>query len=193
VTIIPLAPASRPGSSDLPEGSSFLATHAAQKGAPPLSRLRPTSRASSPLLFGLAPRGVCRASVIAGGAVGSYPTFSPLPANHADIPKVFLRAITGLRSTGGIFSVALSVTQPLPATSPGVTRRAAQRCPDFPPALPYWPSGKLRPSRRSSSSPAISNYSRNFTPPDRESSQLPALPSSFLLPWTQFLLRPPNL
>src|SRR5215469_2632446 len=39
-----------------------------------------TSRASSPLLFGLAPHGVCLASVIAAGAVGSYPTFSPLPA-----------------------------------------------------------------------------------------------------------------
>src|SRR6516162_5355915 len=48
-------------------GSAFLQTHSA-------------SRASSPLLFGLAPRGVCLASTIAGGAVGSYPTFSPLPA-----------------------------------------------------------------------------------------------------------------
>jgi hypothetical protein len=37
------------------------------------------SWASSPLLFGLAPRGVCLASAIAVGAVGSYPTFSPLP------------------------------------------------------------------------------------------------------------------
>jgi hypothetical protein len=32
-------------------------------------------------------------------------------ANHADIPKVFLRAITGLRTTGGMFSVALSVSR----------------------------------------------------------------------------------
>ena len=30
-------------------------------------------------LFGLAPDGACRASAIALGAVGSYPTFSPLP------------------------------------------------------------------------------------------------------------------
>ena len=37
------------------------------------------SRASSPLLFGLAPRGVFRALAIANEAVGSYPTFSPLP------------------------------------------------------------------------------------------------------------------
>jgi len=38
-----------------------------------------TSRAGSPLLFGLAPRGVFRASGVATRAVGSYPTFSPLP------------------------------------------------------------------------------------------------------------------
>ena len=56
------------------------------------------SRASSALLFGLAPRGVCRAPDVATGAVGSYPTFSPLPALQPfeDVPKVFLRAITGL-------------------------------------------------------------------------------------------------
>jgi hypothetical protein len=44
------------------------------------------SRASSPLLFGLAPRGVFRALAIAGEAVGSYPTFSPLP-NEASIAR----------------------------------------------------------------------------------------------------------
>jgi hypothetical protein len=42
-----------------------------------------------------------------------------------DVPKVFLRAITGIRSTGGIFSVALSVMWPSRASSPGVTRRVA--------------------------------------------------------------------
>jgi hypothetical protein len=36
-------------------------------------------RASPPLLFGLAPRGVFRAPDVATRAVGSYPTFSPLP------------------------------------------------------------------------------------------------------------------
>src|SRR6266850_6019708 len=44
------------------------------------------SRAGSPLLFGLAPRGVFRAPGVATGAVGSYPTFSPLP-NVASISK----------------------------------------------------------------------------------------------------------
>src|SRR5271170_4425906 len=38
-----------------------------------------TGRASPPLLFGLAPRGVFRAPGITTGTVGSYPTFSPLP------------------------------------------------------------------------------------------------------------------
>jgi hypothetical protein len=38
-----------------------------------------TGRASPPLLFGLAPRGVFRAPDVAIRAVGSYPTFSPLP------------------------------------------------------------------------------------------------------------------
>ncbi len=66
-----------------------------------------------------------------------------------DIPKVFLRAITGIRPAGGIFSVALSVTRSLRTASPGVTRRVAQSCsygsaetvhalqwcPDFPPVL----------------------------------------------------------
>jgi len=89
--------------------------------------LRSASRAGSPLLFGLAPRGVCLAAAITGGAVGSYPTFSPLPAcvPFVDIPEVFLQAITGFRSAGGPFSVALSVTRFSRAASPGVTRRVA--------------------------------------------------------------------
>lgn len=52
-------------------------------------------------LFGLAPGGVYRAISIAADAVGSYPTFSPLPQKR-----------------GGIFSVALSLGSP----PPGVTR-----------------------------------------------------------------------
>ena len=39
-----------------------------------------TGRASPPLLFGLAPRGVCRAIPITRNAVSFYLTFSPLPA-----------------------------------------------------------------------------------------------------------------
>jgi len=49
-------------------------------------------RAAPGSLFGLAPNGVYRAPVITLGAVGSYPTFSPLPGKP-----------------GGLFSVALAV------------------------------------------------------------------------------------
>jgi hypothetical protein len=109
---------------------------------------RSVSRAGSPLLFGLAPRGVFRASCVAARAVGSYPTFSPLPAELAleDVSQVSLFDVTELRSAGGLFSVALSVaslhripTEPERCTPsvqlclttepacepPGVTRRAA--------------------------------------------------------------------
>ncbi len=58
------------------------------------------SRVSSPLLFGLAPRGVYLAPDVATGAVRSYRTFSPLPRCYR----------------GGMFSVALSVSQPLRLT-----------------------------------------------------------------------------
>ena len=44
-----------------------------------LASLTLAGRASPPLLFGLAPRGVFRAPDVATRAVGSYPTFSPLP------------------------------------------------------------------------------------------------------------------
>jgi hypothetical protein len=43
-----------------------------------------TGWASPPLLFGLAPRGVFRAPDVATRAVGSYPTFSPLPNEPSD-------------------------------------------------------------------------------------------------------------
>ncbi len=46
-------------------------------------------------LFGLARGGVCHAAPVTSGAVGSYPTFSPLPAPCK-------------HDAGGIFSVALS-------------------------------------------------------------------------------------
>ena len=52
-----------------------------------------------PCLFGLAPCGVYRATDIAAGAVGSYPTLSPLPCSSCDLH-------------GGLLSVALAVPQP---------------------------------------------------------------------------------
>ena len=70
----------------------------------PLQDRRSMSRASSPLLFGLAPRGVFRALAIASEAVGSYPTFSPLPTcEHCETSRRFcLRDATVLRSAGGL-------------------------------------------------------------------------------------------
>jgi hypothetical protein len=59
-----------------------------------------------PLLLGLAPGGVFPAAAVAGGAVRSYRTVSPLPpAGHSG-------------RTGGVLSVALSLGSP----PPGVTR-----------------------------------------------------------------------
>ncbi len=53
-----------------------------------------------PFLFGLAPDGVCHAVPVAGSAVRSYRTFSPLPSKD-----------------GGLFSVALSLGSPPPAVN----------------------------------------------------------------------------
>jgi hypothetical protein len=59
-----------------------------------------------PPLFDFAPGGVCRATCVTTGAVRTYCTGSTLPR----------------QSSGGVFSVALSLNQPLPAGPPGVTR-----------------------------------------------------------------------
>ncbi len=74
---------------------------------------RVTGRAGPPLLFGLAPRGVYRAADIAARAVGSYPTVSPLPSAtiEKDPPEVWPPTDHRFACAGGLFSVALSVTQ----------------------------------------------------------------------------------
>ena len=59
VAVIHLDRTLLPGSSDLPESK--------------------TERTAPPLLFGLAPRGVCPAGRITPSAVRSYRTISPLP------------------------------------------------------------------------------------------------------------------
>src|SRR6266404_1435188 len=64
-------------------GLSSATACAIAEGARPLARTLSSSRAGSPLLFGLAPRGVFHAPDIATGTVGSYPTFSPLPNDSA--------------------------------------------------------------------------------------------------------------
>jgi len=142
--IIPLGPGLLRDSSSLPEGSSKHSFECSHPGW-----------ASPPLLFDLAPRGVFRAPDVATRAVGSYPTFSPLPnvPTVRGAPQVLPAACRrGSSVTGGLFSVALSVAAlqtclRMPQTQPpGVTRRvalhperqpmAASRLwsPDFPPA-----------------------------------------------------------
>jgi len=72
-----------------------------RRGNPP-GRTRRKRGRSVPSLFGLAPGEACRAAPVAGRAVRSYRTLSPLPG---PIP-------------GGLLSVALSRGSP----PPGVTR-----------------------------------------------------------------------
>ena len=68
---------------------------------------RPARAEGLPSLLGLAPGGVCHAAAVAGGAVRSYRTISPLPPSA--------RRRDGV---GGLLSVALSLGSP----PPGVTR-----------------------------------------------------------------------
>jgi len=76
-----------------------------------------SARAAHPL-FGLAHDEACRAIRVAADAVGSYPTFSPLPTPFG---------------AGGSLSVALSVIVPSPTRCPAVSRRRVLSSPDFPP------------------------------------------------------------
>ncbi len=91
--------------------------HASRNLPGRLGRKQPRELPLAPPLFGLAPGGVCRAASVAGRAVGSYPTLSPLP-----------------RKRGGLLSVALSLGLPPPAVSrhrvsmePGLSSPAAFR------------------------------------------------------------------
>ena len=59
-----------------------------------------TERTAPAPLFGLAPHGVCRASAVAGGAVRSYRTVSPLPdpkAGRSALCCTFRRVTTPRR------------------------------------------------------------------------------------------------
>jgi hypothetical protein len=114
-----------------------------------------TGRTSPPLLFGLAPRGVYRAPDVTIGAVGSYPTVSPLPNASHDwgAAQGSASGCSQVGSAGGLLSVALSVAEPSRARLPGVTRRAVLRSPDFPP-IPQ------KRDQRPSGSPAISSITR---------------------------------
>src|SRR5438046_7275091 len=84
----------------------------------------PTTRAGSRCLLGLAPTGGYRSAPVARRAVGSYPTFSPLPLDKG-------------RSVSVARSVALR--------RPGVTWQSALWSSDFPQRAT--PTGAPRPSR----------------------------------------------
>src|SRR5215467_4224019 len=83
------------------------------------TRTRVGAFAPLPSLFGLTPGGVCRAAAVAGSAVRSYRTVSPLPRLYAT-------------RRGGLFSVALSLGFPPPdvirhrlSMEPGLSSPAA--------------------------------------------------------------------
>ena len=83
----------------IPLGRASLRASSNQPGRPgPETGPSPLARAASSL-FGFAPGGACRAVPVAGSAVRSYRTFSPLPVAEA---------------AGGSISVALSLGSPPP-------------------------------------------------------------------------------
>ena len=91
------------------------------------SALRTLSPESAASLFGLAPGGVCHASLVTKAAVRSYRTVSPLPSPTAACAACSVSVRR--ESLGGLFSVALSVG----SRPPGVTWHLIRRSPDFPP------------------------------------------------------------
>ena len=94
---------------------------------------RPEARASTSFLFGLAPGGVCRAASVAGNAVRSYRTVSPLPRLNAT-------------RRGGLFSVALSLGGSIPP--PDVIRHRLSMEPGLssPATFRFWRGAAVRPT-----------------------------------------------
>lgn len=101
-----------------------------------------------PSLFGFAPGGVYHAGSVAGAAVRSYRTFSPLPVYAAFAATTWQAwaclAEAQRAEAGGSFSVALSLGLPPPdvirhrmSREPGLSSPAAFR------PLPERPSGRL--------------------------------------------------
>ena len=93
-------------------------------------------------LFGLSAHKVYPAPSVASRAVGSYPTFSPLPVSVGSLQWAVCRMTLPAgdcklpTETGGIFSVILSVDHPSPGSRLPVRKYGALRCPDFPPPDP---------------------------------------------------------
>ena len=141
---------------------------------PDASRDRPGRRRGKPAwpgagpavssLFGLAPGGVCRAVAVAGNAVRSYRTLSPLPAGRAP-------AVHGRRSAfcGTVPGVAPAGCYPAPCFP---------WSPDFPP-----PPCPLRARVRAAIRPSGTTFKVRWRAPARQgrravpSGQPPAAPS----------------
>src|ERR1035437_7011658 len=104
-----------------------------------------------------------------------YIAISPVSAHlrrpSSDPLKVFLQPVTKANCTGGLFSVALSVTEPArlacayrkQTRPPGVTRRVALQSSTFPlriavSGLSSRPAFLRRPAQRSPGLPANSYY-----------------------------------
>jgi len=81
-----------------------------------------------PPLFGLAPCGVCPAAAIAGGAVRSYRTFSPLPRRLRSRKPIARVKITG----GAVCSLWHFPLTALDGRPPDVIRHTALWSSDFP-------------------------------------------------------------
>src|SRR5271154_3428453 len=173
VTIIPLAPASRPGSSNLPEGSSFrmiclptAGRRYAVGSAFAFANALSEPGQLSPPIWSCTSRGLpCpRCCHRGGGLLPHLFTLTRRP-HHSRCPEGFPSSYHRVRFAGGIFSVALSVTLPQRQLSPPPQQRPlalpgalpyfafTKWCPDFPPV-------PLARNQRSSSSPATSIISR---------------------------------
>src|SRR4029453_2772313 len=88
--------------------------------------------APAPFLFGLAPGGVCRAASVAGSAVRSYRTVSPLPRLERNAPRrsALCCTVPGVLSPPDVIRHRLSV-------EPGLSSPAAFR---------HWRGAAVRPT-----------------------------------------------
>ena len=118
------APLARRDVTAIPLGRSLPIASSNQPGR--RSGADPEPCGSSSSLFGLAPGGACRAASVAGRAVRSYRTFSPLPARSLPL-------------AGGSISVALSLGSP----PPDVIRHRFSVEPGLSSPLRERPSGRL--------------------------------------------------
>src|SRR5260370_32791134 len=95
------------------DGHSYAASVAGRLMRPTRAAARRPARhpcGCLPLLLGLAPGGVFPAAAVAGGAVRSYRTISPLPSVRPSLssPASGGGSGWGPEALGGMFSVALS-------------------------------------------------------------------------------------